>query len=240
MGQCHGSANKKAADALLAAAPKKPTGLAVPEPDLNKALLNSALSVVADQLIAQKKNITVVVVGGAVNTILGNRASTHDVDFFNAKLAPKELTALDAAAKKACSIVTVKPPLQEGWFNNRTIVFIPTALRVPLTDEAIAQNDVLFAKKSPDKKAGLTVFAAPWHYAFCCKVDRFAGSGLIQGQAYDVQDAVFYIQKHMAKKGVKEVKMAEIKVWFTRFRLKWNPSVEIVLNQIKAANVPIV
>lgn len=239
MGQGQGS-NAKAADALLAVAPRKPTGPAVAEPDLNKALLNSALGVVADQLIAAKKNIDIVVVGGAVNTILGNRASTHDVDFFNAKLAKPDLEALNAAAKKACSVVAVSPPLQAGWFNNRTIVFIPQAMRVPLTDEAIAQRDVIFTKQSPDKEAGLTVYAAPWHYAFCCKVDRFAGSGLIKGQAYDVKDAVFYLQKHMAKKGVREVKMAEIKAWFAKYQLRWNPSVEIVLGQIKAEGVPIV
>lgn len=236
-----GNGQGSPADNLLAAAPKKPTGPAAAEPDLNKALLSQALGVVADELIKGKKNIAVVVVGGAVNTMLGNRASTHDVDFFNAKLAQPDLAALNEAAKKACKLVAVKPALQEGWFNNRTIVFIPTDQRIPLTDESInVQKDVIFTKQSADKKAGLTLYAAPWNYAFCCKIDRYAGSGLIAAQSYDVKDAAFYLQKYMAKNKAKDVKVGEIKAWFTKYKLKWGPNVDIVIKQLKDQKMPIV
>lgn len=44
----------------------------------------------------------------------------------------------------------------------------------------------------------------------------------------------------MAKNKAKDVKLADIKKWFTKFQLKWIPNVDIVIKNIKDAKVPIV
>ncbi|KAK3055741.1 hypothetical protein LTS18_011786, partial [Coniosporium uncinatum] len=73
-----------------------------PIPELDRDALWAALTDVAAFLRSKKLNITIIAVGGAVNTIfLQTRRSTHDVDFFSQGLSSKEVQLAQAAAQYA-------------------------------------------------------------------------------------------------------------------------------------------
>ncbi|KAK4126283.1 hypothetical protein N657DRAFT_679242 [Parathielavia appendiculata] len=102
-------------------------------------------------------------------TTLWSQATTHDVDFFNKY---RTVTDFEQLVKGAREAAKRNPELNEEWFNDTTILFIPKDQRQTLTEEAFAQQEVIF------KERGLTLLAAPWQYAFCCKADHLAGGGL--------------------------------------------------------------
>lgn len=86
------------------------------------------LSLVAKKLEQVGTKISVVAVGGAVNTIyLKNRATTSDVDlFYYTKKDRKEIRALIRMARE---VVGDSPDLlEEDWLNNHTAAFIEVFL----------------------------------------------------------------------------------------------------------------
>ena len=183
---------------------------------MDAATLNNALTTAAAFIHKNKENLTIIAVGGAVNCMaLRSRTTTHDVDFFNARFGQKEYELLQAAAVTAQK---KNKKLESAWLNNRTIFFIPHDLREALTDEAITQNDLVF------EAPGLKVVAAPWHYAFCCKVDRIAGSGLLRARPYDVSDAAAYLDRYLSFKRMQTITKAEVVAWMTRFQLQRSAS----------------
>lgn len=225
MGQSWSKWNdRRNAKSLVELAPKKTPGQEEPLPKLNRNTLLGALENVAASIAKKKGNVTVIAVGGAVNTIyLQSRDATHDVDFFNEYLTPADYENLVRSARDAAKRDT---SLGEEWFNNRTILFIPNNQRRSLTDEAIQQGEVIFKKK------GLTVLAAPWNYAFCCKVDRLAGSGLYGARQYDLSDAVEYLGRHLETAGASSVSKKTIQDWFEQYSLRWTANTEAVLSRI--------
>lgn len=219
--------HRKNAKALLELAPTATPGRSAPLPNLDRPTLESALTNVGDYLTRKKKTITVIAVGGAVNTIfLKSRTSTHDVDFYNNRLTVAEFGYLMSAAKDA---VGRDPQLNEGWFNNHTVFFIPQAQRDALTDQAFAQNEVIF------QHGGLRVLAAPWKYAFCCKIDRLAGGGVVAAQSYDLSDAVHYLARYLAQQKLTSVPLATVKQWFTGYSLRWTANNDGVIKRLNAA-----
>ncbi|KAG2109521.1 hypothetical protein DEU56DRAFT_688400, partial [Suillus clintonianus] len=89
----------------------------------------------------KKKQITVVAVGGAINTILlHSRASTTDVDFFSVDSVdnPVLRDAIGSAAKTM--------QLGDGWMNNHTALFIPLNTIANIYNEAIRDGVVVFDK----------------------------------------------------------------------------------------------
>src|SRR5882757_9471711 len=112
-----------------------PGGGFPPEPGLSGAELERALTWTA-QYISQhsKKPITIVAVGGVVNTIsLRSRQSTHDVDWFNNSLSPDQDQLLRQAAKYALQQAQRHGiNIASNWFNNKTMLFIPRNLRAKL------------------------------------------------------------------------------------------------------------
>jgi hypothetical protein len=79
-------------------------GIPVPhrEFDINRTNLLTAFQHMARYLCSQNAHITIVTVGGAVNTIhLQTREVTHDVDFFGANKQSRLL-------KDACSVLRTK------------------------------------------------------------------------------------------------------------------------------------
>ncbi|KND94162.1 hypothetical protein TOPH_01139 [Tolypocladium ophioglossoides CBS 100239] len=123
MGQSWSGRNRRRnAKSLAELAPRKTPGQEAPLPNLNRNTLLGALQNVAESINKRKGDITVIAVGGAVNTIyLQSRDATHDVDFFNDYLTPADFENLVHSARE---VVKCDRSLGEEWFNNRTILFI--------------------------------------------------------------------------------------------------------------------
>ncbi|KFY02088.1 hypothetical protein V490_00654 [Pseudogymnoascus sp. VKM F-3557] len=156
--------------------------------DLRREDLRQALQIVAEFLAKNRTQVTLVAVGGAVNTILlRTRDTTHDVDFFSSDLSHSDGALLQEAARIAQAQSTI--PLGGDWLNNSTTLYMGRALQVELRDLAIQQNDIVF--QSP----GLKVLAAPWGYAFCTKVDRMSKRS---ARPYDGTDAAVYLNRFIA------------------------------------------
>lgn len=193
-------------DQLLELAPN-PTGTHQPSPDLDRDTLLTALGNVASYLHSKKAQITVIAIGGAVNTIFfQTRRTTHDVDFFNQNLTKSDGQLIQAASQYAQS---QNGNLQSEWLNNRTIIFIPKDQRKRLTQDAILQNEVVF------DAPGLQVLAAPWNYAFSAKLDRIAGSS--GSTQYDISDAADYLHRYLTIHHIASIKQSEVQGWARLF-----------------------
>ncbi|KAF2965017.1 hypothetical protein GQX73_g8556 [Xylaria multiplex] len=215
---------RRNAKALQELAPRKTPGHERPIPELTRDILLTALANVSNYIAKKGGEMTVIAVGGAVNTIhLESRDATHDVDFYNNRLTTKDFELLVNGAREA---VKREKKLEEDWFNNRTILFMPMEQRSTLTDEAFNQDEVIF------HQPGLTVLAAPWNYAFCCKVDRLAGSGIQEAREYDLDDATEYLSRYLRLHNVSQIQGTNIQTWFARYSLRWNGQVEAVLGRV--------
>jgi hypothetical protein len=109
--------------------------------------------------------------------------------------------------------------------NNHTVLFIPPQLRADLTDEAYQQNEVIF------QEGGLTVLAAPWHYAFCSKLDRISGStNLGQTKPYDLSDAIAYLLRYLEINRTRTVTAVQVHAWAANFRIRIGQGVLEMVN----------
>ena len=157
----------------------------------------------ADCIASQRQDITIVIVGGAVNTLLiQNRRSTHDIDFFGTNIDGHQRILLDDAVRYAER--RSRTPLGGEWFDNQTMLWLPPSIHRTVTEEALEQNEVVFERK------GLKVVAAPWKYALCGKMGRLVRPA--QAQPYDITDAASYLRQHILKHG-EPVSVAHIKRW---------------------------
>lgn len=171
------------------------------DPEYDQQSLVDGLMSISKFLSKKKHKVMMVAVGGAVSTILlQSRQSTHDFDFLAENLNPKTSDALRKAVEKATLQSQV---LQQGWINNQTTVFLTPDKRRLLMEQAIVQNEVVFASTS------LTVLAAPWGYAFCSKLHRLSGAHN-QTKGTDVEDAVVYVRKYLETKKTVSIRMEEI------------------------------
>ena len=171
--------------------------------ELDKRTLETALTAMASFIDMQRQNITIITVGGAVNTLLlQSRRSTHDVDFFGTNLTNDQRILLDKAAMYAEK--KSHTPLGGEWFNNQTMLWLPPNVHRKVTHEALEQNEVVFHRR------GLKVVAAPWNYALCGKMNRLVRLG--QVRSYDVTDAASYLHYHILKHGG-PVSAARIEGW---------------------------
>ena len=188
------------------------------ETDLTSISMQNALRRVAQYLHQKRKQLTIIAVGGAVNTLLlESRSTTHDLDFFNNSLQKQDVQLIRDAARYAR---TRDPSLPEEWLNNRTTLFIRPNIRASLTDEAIRQNELVF------RAPGLLVLAAPWHYAFCAKLDRISGSSSLGlGKRYDLTDAVAYLHRFLATRNKQTVSVREVESWVSQFGTRIAPGV---------------
>ncbi|KAL8786514.1 MAG: hypothetical protein Q9213_002741 [Squamulea squamosa] len=133
--------------------------------DLTRYALQRALAYVATYLHQHNVNLTIVAVGGAVNTILlRSRDVTHDVDFINPSVPREQMHLLHQASAAALAQISVE--LGEEWLNNTTTLLVPSKVQIEPGDEAAAQGEIVF------QQSVLTVLAAPWRYALCTKLER--------------------------------------------------------------------
>ncbi|KAK2762162.1 hypothetical protein FQN54_001170 [Arachnomyces sp. PD_36] len=178
--------------------------------EVDRKDLKSALSIMARYLHEKNAQLTVIAVGGAVNTIfLRTRESTHDVDIFGSNLSNQDRVLLDDAMHYTQQQRTGL--LGTDWFNTENQMWMTTDLHRELTNEAVQQNDVVF------EEAGLKVLAAPWEYGFSGKISRLMKGGE-QVRAYDLADAVHYLDLYIRKHGGRPVRVATVEEWAKRFR----------------------
>ncbi|RBR09029.1 uncharacterized protein FIESC28_10037 [Fusarium coffeatum] len=188
---------KRSVNTLLQLAPERNPGHDGSTSTFRRETLLAALSNVAAAINKKKGHVTIIAVGGAVNTIyLRSRETTHDVDFFNNNLTAEDFERLKAGVRAASKI---DKTLTRDWLNNRTAFFIPKDKQHSLTAQALNQREVIF------EEPGLTVLAAPWEYAFCGKVDRLSVGGLHSAQDYDLSDALEYLRRYLTKSELEHI-----------------------------------
>lgn len=175
----------------------------------------------ADYIDRQRQSLTIITVGGAVNTILlQSRDSTHDADFFGTNLNNEERILLDETTKYAERHSST--PLGGEWFNNQTMLCIPPDVHRTVTGEALRKNEVVFEKR------GLKVIAAPWNYAFCGKMNRLVRPD--QARPYDLGAAVSYLRCYTRKHGG-PVSKARVKSWCRKYQKDTNDDVILAINR---------
>ncbi|KAI4257446.1 MAG: hypothetical protein L6R42_005656 [Xanthoria sp. 1 TBL-2021] len=189
--------------------------------ELDRQTLRAALTAMANYIDNQRQEITIITVGGAVNTmLLQTRDSTHDVDFFGTNLNNNQRVLLDEAAKYAERKSLT--PLGAEWFNSQTMLWLPPDVHHTVTDEALRQNEIVFHKR------GLKVIAAPWNYALCGKMNRLVRPD--QTRPYDLADAVSYLRYYIEKHG-RPVSSARIKEWCRHYQKETSNEVIRAINE---------
>ncbi|KAI0768156.1 hypothetical protein BD413DRAFT_605616 [Trametes elegans] len=158
--------------------------------------INTLLGIVAQKLAARGRDITIVAVGGAVNTVLlRSRQTTQD---------NKDITDVIRVATD----VAIARGIGQHWLNNHTVIFVQEAQIVALYAEALQQNVPLF------HAPGLRVLAAPWRYALIAKLDRLMKPG---PKPYDLTDAVAYLGQ-IVSRARQPVQRATLHAWAAEFR----------------------
>lgn len=186
-------------------------GVPIPQTshEVDRPTLENALNTTAQYLSQRGAQLTVIAVGGAVNTIfLRTRNSTHDVDIFGSNLDNRARVLLGGAMQYA--IRHSPSPLRTDWLNTENQMWLSPTLHRELTDEAMRRNVVVWSRP------GLRVLAAPWEYAFSGKISRLLSGGN-QIRAYDLNDAVHYLHQIVIRHGGRPVPVATAEGWARRF-----------------------
>lgn len=178
--------------------------------ELDRETIFEALSDMAAFLDQRGIRTQLVTVGGAVNTLyLQSRESTHDVDFFLENANASTHHVVHEAARFANRQRGGR--LGAEWLNNATQLFMPAQLQQTLYKAALEQRTIIF------KRGGLTVYAAPWAYAFCGKLNRLSDEN---PRPYDLEDAVVYLHEYLRGTGHQTVSARLVREWCQRFNKK--------------------
>jgi hypothetical protein len=108
--------------------------------------------------------------------------------------------------------------------NSHTDSFIPPEDRLALVQESIAQGVEVFSE------GRLTLYAAPWEYAFIAKLARLT-SLANSPRVYDMPDAIENLRQYFAREGVTFVPRSEVDRWNARFELELEGAIYERFNQ---------
>jgi hypothetical protein len=160
------------------------------EHDLDRQALEHSLELMAKYKHQQDQELTVIIIGAAINTLLlRNRCMTHNVDFFGTDIDNNQRRSLGHAVSSAERQST--STLGASWFDNENEVTIcDLDVHLKVTHEALAQTEIGF------QRTGLKITASPWQFAFCAKVSRFASGRKGGARPYDLTDAVSYLRRY--------------------------------------------
>ncbi|AEO67565.1 uncharacterized protein THITE_53192 [Thermothielavioides terrestris NRRL 8126] len=176
--------------------------------DIDQGVLRAALDHVSQFMERRNRHLSVIAVGGAVNTLyLRSRATTHDVDVFGSDFGNESRILLDAAMHDAQQHI---PELGTDWLNTETQLWMPGRMHDELTQMAREQNVQVYHGR------GLTILAAPWAYAFTAKLSRILLGGA-HARSYDLADAVTYIHEYIRAHGNQPVPIATVFDWARRW-----------------------
>ncbi|KAL4723649.1 hypothetical protein ACLX1H_009291 [Fusarium chlamydosporum] len=152
-------------------------------------------------------DIECVAVDGAVNTLyLRSRESTHDVEFLLNDTTLKESDVLSNAASFANS--QAQGRLGEAWLNSSMQLFLPHNVQTSLIQEAKRQNEIVFEHQGTN--GGLRVYAAPWSFALCSKLNHSCDH---HNRTEDMDDAVAYLYRYLSTTGQDYIIAQQIKDW---------------------------
>lgn len=172
--------------------------------DIDQSVLRAALDHVSQYIAQRGRHLSVIGVGGAVNTLyLRSRATTHDVDVFGSDFGNQSRMLLDEAMHDAQQHIA---GLGTDWLNTETQMWMPGSMHDELTTMAREQNVQVYHGQ------GFTVLAAPWAYAFTAKCSRILLGGA-QARAYDLPDAVTYIHEYIRSHRGQPVSIATVMGW---------------------------
>ena len=182
---------------------------------LDRNTLIHALNHMGRYLDQRGVTVRVVTVGGAVNTIyLQSRQSTHDVDFVLEDPTSPQHQFIHEAARSAARSAAANQRVQLGanWFNNATQMLMSRQVQSSIARAAVQQNTIVHQYSG--QQGGLIVYAAPWAYAFCGKLNRLCETN---PRPYDISDAVVYLHEFLRTTGRQSVTRSEILGWCQEF-----------------------
>lgn len=178
--------------------------------ELDADTLRAALDDMASFLDQRGVRAQLATVGGAVNTLyLRSRQSTHDIDFFLNESKSSLHHVLHEAARFANRQRSGR--LGAEWFNNATQLFMPAKLQQQLFDAAVEQGAKVY------DRGGLTVYAGPWPYALCGKLNRLSDA---DSRTYDLADATVYLHEYFRTSRRSNVGVRQIQKWCNQFSQK--------------------
>lgn len=191
--------------------PPRPVNL---EPD--RSTLIHALEHMGQYLDHHGVMACAVTVGGLVNTIyLQTQKATWDINFFSDDPNSSVNWYMDEAARSAAraSGGTRGVPLKPNWVTNATQIIRDRQLGTRLMMEAQQQNVIVFQYRG--QRGGLLIYAAPWAYAFCGKLERLCDANQ---SLLDVNDAVLYLHEYLRSKNRSGVSTGEVGKWCHEYR----------------------
>ncbi|KAJ6786631.1 hypothetical protein PWT90_03720 [Aphanocladium album] len=192
--------------------------------DIERDTLLAALKHGANYIARHGQSITVIAVGGIVNTkYLESRRATHDVDIFGVNFDSQTRILLDHAMHDAQILYR---GLEMDWLNTETGMWLPGPIRQQLTSAAMNQNIKVF------EMSRLIIYPAPWSYPLSIKVSRLL-KGWDQARPYDPDDAVTYRHEHIRNHGDQPVRISAATEWARNFRLESTP--ELLRTRVNAA-----
>lgn len=180
--------------------------------ELDRDTILAALRDMSSYLAPKHVSTRVITVGGAVNTVLlRSRQTTHDVDFFSEDGTAQANLLVYEAAREANR--RRGGALGAAWFNNSTQLYMGRDRAHELASAAYQQNDIVYDGLN-SRGHGLQVYAAPWEYALCGKMNRLTEGG---ERPYDLNDAIEYLVRYFRKTGHQSVTPDLIKQWCARW-----------------------
>ncbi|KAG8415806.1 hypothetical protein J3459_014061 [Metarhizium acridum] len=192
---------------------------------MTRETLLEAMKDASANMALREEPFTLIVQGGAVNVILGNRQATGDIDYIATTYSPDEperygeevLEKLKPgwrwahmSSNKRCK------PIPSKWTDNTISAFFikKAALWEKYKSEAEAQDTVLSVEGMDEDGTGIKFIAAPWDWQFVGKMVSSGADGKPR-KPYDFDDAKFYLQKWLEKNQKQSVSYNDMKSWFS-------------------------
>ena len=187
---------------------------------MTKETLLQAMKDASAKMAMFEGDYTLIVQGGAVNVILGNRKETGDMDFVatnydptkgkDCSIIPDELErALEFAHRS--SMWRLKP-IPDQWFDKTVCSFFLANVNRfnKYVAEAKAQAVVLSEDGiDPEDGKGIRYIAAPWDWQFTSKLHNVR-----QEKPYDLDDAAFYLEKWLQRNNKESIQFDAVKGLF--------------------------
>ncbi|KAH6890519.1 hypothetical protein B0T10DRAFT_459170 [Thelonectria olida] len=190
---------------------------------LSASPLEGMLASVAGGASQQHTHVEVIAVGDAVNVLyLKDRETTDGIDVFGTSFPNDHRRIVNQAVESACHDVRIPKSrgcgtdtrkLAPDWFNTDTQTSMNPVLHKSLTREALGQGIKIFEMVNQHGD-GLTVYAAPWQYAFSAKMYQHFSPRMTN---YDLPNALVYLHEYIKITGNQKLKKGKVRGWVRDF-----------------------